>query len=493
MALPVSPGPKSRDVAVRGWAGLTVRIAWTLLAQGVKVRGDVLQDARVHTLLDLERSTPLPYAEDIAAHRTRAFIRRARGLRPDDPWPQDAAMPLSPRWVRALERSTDAIGAAVFRKHYGDNRSLRRLEATLGVDRTQLEAARGGLREVVRRIGLSDGLPFDDWPVERLDRLLVRLASYAPGPCPPVVDVAEGAHREHVRNCPRCDRMVRMVRSGILTVDDLLPPTLGARPQSTATVLALQLHPDARAHRAILCAELQAKGYPLGDDLLLFDGDDLDEVSKVVRMAAEVERPHRSLIRGAWLEGPGAWCAHGLLGPLTEHLDRAVQHRSWGTVDRVGDLPAPLPPAPSSRSMLAAVATLTAVGLVLLRLAWSATASATTDIDLTASFTDSAQGLWVRFDAPEPHAVAVVAHDDDGLLVLSDGHDAASKAALAVGDGSYRAHTEGHGLLLVHRTLPVDLDDRLLDEASAADEPLDALRLALQQRYPDAVVHWRTR
>ena len=492
MALPVSPGPKSRDVAVRGWAGLTVRIAWTLLAAGVKVRADVLHDARVNALLHLDRATPLPHAEDQAAHATRAFVRRARGLRPDDPWPQDAAMPLSPRWVRALERSTDAIGAAVFRKHYGDNRSITRLESSLRVDRTQLEAARAGLREVVRRIGQADGLPFDDWPADRLDRLLVRLASFAPGPCPPVVDVAEGAHREHVRHCPRCDRLVRMVRSGILTVDDLLPPTLGARPQSTVKVLVVQLHPDARPHRATLCSELGGRAHPLGDDLLLLDGDELKLATEVLTMAAEVEQPHRSAMRGAWLEGPGAWCAHGLLGPLTDRLDRAVQHRSWGTVDPIGELPEPLPPPPSSRGMWGAVGTLTVLVLVLMRLAYSAATGDPAEQALTATFTDSAQGLWVSFDAPEPDPVAVVAWDD-GLSLLAGGRDAAGKADLAVGDGSYRARTDGRGLLVVYRAGPIELDDDVLSAASGEERPLASLAATLSSRHPDAVVRWHAR
>ena len=71
------------------------------------------------------------------------------------------------------------------------------LEAALKVDRVDLEAVQSGLREVVRRIAVADGLPVDGWAPERIDRLLRRLAAFAPGPCPPVLDVAEGCHRDH--------------------------------------------------------------------------------------------------------------------------------------------------------------------------------------------------------------------------------------------------------------------------------------------------------
>ena len=492
MALPVSNGPKSRDVAVRNWAGLTVRIAWTLLARGVKVRADVLHDARVNALLQIDRNATQHHAEDLAAHTTRAFVRRARGLRPDDPWPQDAAMPLSPRWVRTLERSTDALGGAVFRKHYGDNRSMARLEQSLRVDRAGLEAARSGLREVVRGIGRADGLPFTDWPAERIDRLLVRLAAFAPGPCPPAVDIVEGAHREHVRHCPRCDRLARMVRSGILTLDDLMPPTLGARPQSHVSVLVLQLHPDARAQRASLATELGGSAHPLGDDLLLCDADELEAIGTILQVAAEVERPHRRFLRGAILEGPGAWCAHGLLGPLTDGLDRAVQTRSWGTIDRIGELPEPLPVPPSATSMWAGVGTMAVVALILMRLVWTATATPAAEAPLDVTFTDSRHGLWVSFDAPEPDAVAVVAWDE-GLSVLTAGTDAASKAPLAVGDGSYRARTGGRGLLVVHRPGPIELDPNDLSELEGQAAPLQSLAAAITTRHPDATVRWHAR
>ncbi len=490
MALPVSPGPKSRDVAVRGWSGITVRTAWTLLAQGVKVRADVLTDARAHAIRCIPASTPLPHAEDLAAQATRDFVLRARGRRPDDPWPQDVAMPLSPRWVRALERSTDAVGAALFRKHYGDNRPLARLESSLGVDRTHLEAARGGLREVVRRIGQADGLPFDTWPVERLDRVLERLAAFASGPCPPALDVAEGAHREHVRNCPRCDRLARLVRAGILTIDDLLPPSIGARPTGATTAIVLQFHPDARPLRPALLGELDVPAHPLGDDLLLFDGAHAKAVKAAVHTAAEVAAPHRTQLRGAWLEGDGAWSAHGLLGPLTNQIDRAVQRQTWGTAEGLGELPEPLPQPPAATGLWAGVGALAATGLVLLRLAWAATAGASPAPALQIDFATDQAGVWASFDAPDQDPVGVLVLDEE-LHLAAEADDAAGKAPLAVGDGSFRAFGS-RGVMVVHHTDAIDLSD-ILAEASGAEAPLQAAVDLVRQRHPRATVAWRHR
>jgi hypothetical protein len=500
MALPVSPAPKSRDVAVQGWAGITVRVAWTLLQQGVKVRPDVLADARAHALLCIAPSDPLPQAEDLAGQATRAFVARARAQRANDAWPQDVRMPLSPRWIRALERSVDPVTAVVFRKHYGDNRSLGRLEESLHVDRTALDAGRSGLREAIRRIGVADGLPFQEWANERLDNILARMAAYAPGPCPPPLDVTAGAHHEHVRSCPRCDRMVRLFRSGILRLEDVTPPTLGARPSGRVRVLALQLHPDARVHRKVLTAEIQRvrgseqalRCYPIGDDLILTDAAHLPQVEAALRTACEVGSPPRELLRGAILDGVGLWSPHGLLGPLTDHIDRALQSRAWGHLDGASELPVALPPPPSARRAWLGVGALAAATLVALRLAWAATATAAPDGELRVAFADGPDLVWAQFDAPDPDPVAVVAWGPSGFDLLSAGQDAADKASLAVGDGSFRASTAGEGLLVIRHDSALAFAD-LLDAAASAQDPLERLHADLQARYPEADVRWHRR
>lgn len=474
MALPVAPPPKSNDVAILGWAGLTVRVAWTLLVSGVKVRPDVLRDARIHVLYHLDAAIPLPHAEDLATRLVEEFVARARGQAPNDPWSADWEMPLSPRWRRALDKSLDAVSEAVFRKHYGDDRGLALLEEALQVDRIALEAVQSGLREVVRRIAVADGLPLDGWPPERIDRLLRRIAAHAPGPCPPVLDVAEGCHREHVVTCPRCDRMTRLLRSSVLEVDDLFPPTVGARPAGRARVLAIHLHPDARRTRRRLVDELPVDAFSIGDDLLLIDGSQIEAVAPVLRMAAEVELPPREHLRGVVLDGAGTWTPRGLVGPLADKAAREVLHRSWGAVDGIGELPPPLPPPPSARRWWAATAAVVLVGLVVLGLALTPPPPVG-PASLDARFTPGRGGTWASFDVPEDSVVSLVAERDGALATLLVSKDAADKVVFATGDGGYRVHVQGDAVLVVATDAPLPDLAAQVRAAQATDAPIEHL------------------
>jgi hypothetical protein len=489
MALPVAPPPKSNDVAVLGWAGLTVRITWTLLTHGVKVRPEVLREVRTHVLYHLDPAVPLTHAEDLATHLTEVFVGRVRGRGAPDVAPQDWEMPISPRWRRTLDRSLDPVAQAVFRKHYGDNRSLSKLEASLEVDRSTLEGAIAGLREVVRQIAVTDGLPLDGWSPERIDRLLRRLAAWAPGPCPPVLDVAEGCHREHLAVCPRCDRLARLVRTNVLEVDDLFPPSLGARPTQRTRVLALQIHPDARHHRAALLRELPIQAFPLGDDRILVPGSAVDELAPVLRMAAEVESPVRSQVRGAMLEGPGQWTTRGLLGPLADRAAREVLHRSWGNVDGVGELPPPLPEAPSAQGWwaLSGVLALAAAAALAYALGLSPPVH---DDGLQTEFTVGRGGIWAAFDVADEDYVYVVSDTDEGLSVVLASDDAGDKIEWATGDGSYRLHATGRGVLVAASAEPLaDFSLRVARNQGARD-PLEALATELER---EALVSWATR
>ena len=90
-------------------------------------------------------------------------------------------------------------------------RESARVREAASAFRASLEAVRSGLREVVRRIAQSDGLPLSGWTDERVDRMLRRLAAWSPGPCPSPLVVAEGCHQEHVVRCPRCERLTRLL------------------------------------------------------------------------------------------------------------------------------------------------------------------------------------------------------------------------------------------------------------------------------------------
>lgn len=489
MALPVAPPPRSNDVAVVGWAGITVRITWTLLTLGVKVRPEVLREVRTHVLYHLDPSVPLTHAEDIATQLTEGFVARVRSRPHLDPAPQDWEMPISPRWRRTLDRALDPLATAVFKKHYGDNRTLARLEQSLQLDRTTLDGVVAGLREVARQIAATDGLPFDGWSDERIDRLLRRLAAWSPGPCPPVLDIAEGCHREHVAQCVRCDRLARVVRSGVLEVDDLFPPSLGARPTQRTKVLALQVHPDSRHHRAVLLRELPVEAFPLGDDRILVPGHAVDAVAPVLRMAAEIEAPARMQLRGALLEGLGQWTTRGLLGPLAERAQREVLHRSWGAVDGMGELPPPLPQPPSAQRWWGLVGLTTAAAAAALAFAVGFTARPV-GRGLEAEFTPGRGGIWATFDVPDEDYVYVVAATESGLTVVLASDDAGDKVDWATGDGTYRLHAPGRGVLVAASATPVADFDRRVARTQGAADPLDSLARDLLH---DAAVTWARR
>lgn len=491
MALPVAPQTRSDDVAIQGWSAITVRIAWTLLSVGVKVRPRVLREARTHVLLHLDQRTRLPDAEDLAEMLTRQFVLRARGKHPVGPYDQDHTMPMSPRWRRAIERSLNRTSEAVFRMHYGDNRKLKYVARRLGVDPLTVEGACAGLREVVRRAATADGLPLDGWSNDRVDKLLVRLAAWSPGPCPPLLDVIEGAHREHVASCTRCDRTIRLVRASVVTVEDLVAPSLGARCRETARVLALHVHPDARRTLKLLREELPVPAFPIGDDLLLVDADRMDEIAPVLILATELARPQRDLLRGAVIEGPGRWSSYGILGPLGERAEREATYRTWGKIDELGDLPEPLPEPPSAKPAWAAVAVLAIALFATVQIAVAAS-PASGRSPLQVEFTEGRGGVWSQFDAPETSLVTIVRQDRDGALeVILSSATAADKADWATGDGSYRTFTDGPGVLVASTRGPIPLDE-LVDAAQVAPQPLPILAEAIRTAEPGALVSVHT-
>jgi hypothetical protein len=486
MALPVSPAPRSDDVAVHGWPGITVRIAWTLLSHGVKVRAEVLDAARQHVYHHLQPSTPLPQAEDRAGELTRAFLATARNKELADPWPADAEMPLTDRWARAIEHLRDRTTRAVFRLHYGDSRSLAFVEQKLGVDRVAVEAARAGLREVLRRAARQDGLPLDAWPPERLDRVLARLAAWAPDHCPPMYDVVNGAHLAHVRVCPRCNRMVRLVSAGVLEVDHLQAPTLRARSRGELDLIVVQFHPDARFQRQRVLDALPKGTHPLGDELLLVPGEHAEEAYRVLAMAAEIGRPERHLLRGARVRVSGGWTRFGPVGPGVQLGLADVRSRPWGTVDGYGTLPEPLPAPPSARWAWVGTALVAATALLAVGLA-AAPADGAPPLD-TVTFVPAGDGTWARFDVPETHSVLLVGAPGGALEPVLSGGSAVEKAQVAVGDGSYRAHVPGQRALLVASADPFDAD-ALTAVAERAIDPLEALVVEIRRQHPRARVH----
>lgn len=485
MALPVSPAPKSDDVAVHGWPGITVRIAWTLLSAGVKIRREVLDAARQHVYYHLRPSTPLPQAEDRAGQLTRAFLATARGKELADPWPGDAEMPLTDRWARAIDHLRDRTTRAVFRMHYGDARSLTFVENKLGVDRVAVDAARSGLREVLRRAARQDGLPLDAWTPDRLDRVLARLAAWAPDHCPPMYDVINGAHLAHVRVCPRCNRMVRLVSAGVLELEHLQAPSIRARPTGEVDLIVVHFHPDARFQRQRVLEALPKGTHAVGEELLLVPGNLADDAYQVLAMAAEIGRPARHLLRASRVTAAGGWTRFGPVGPAFKIGVNDVRSRAWGTVDGYGTLPEPLPAPPSARLAWLTTGLLAATALLTVSLAVRP-ADGAPPLDHV-QFVAAGDGTWASFDVPEHHSVLLAGAPGGTIEPVLTGSSPLEKADVAVGDGSYRARVPGHRALLVSSPVPLDLESLSVD-ANRAAAPLDALVVALRRSHPSARV-----
>lgn len=479
--------PSNDDVAIGGWAGLTTRIAWTLLCHKVSIRPQVLRDARDHVLFHLPPDCPLPQAEDLAEHLTTQFIFHARGEQYQAPWPQDSGMPLSPRWRKAIEISLSPLSEAVFKLHYCSDQPSHIIEKRLKVDVAAIEATKGGLREVIRQIASGDGISLNKWPTERVDRLLRRLASYCPNPCPPLATVLRGGHQDHVHQCVRCERTLRLISARILSVEDLVPPQLGARPTKEVCVLVLHFQPEGRHYRDALLQELPHPSIPLGSDILFVDGANLEDVDRTLSLATEIGRPPRHQIRGKVLNGPGCWSRHGLLGPLGSAAKEQVLATPWGSIEGIGSLPEALPQPPMPKKSWAVVA---ALALLTLTSAYTVTSIAeeTRSSELKVVFNEGRGGIWAHFNTRPLNHVALISTQNDTLSVQFVTNLPGDLQKYATGDGSYLTHTPGTGIIVIANPEPFQELNSHLRKAEASKHPAHTLSKILQEKYPFSTV-----
>lgn len=461
----------SSTVPADVWAAVTTQVAWTLLSEGIRVRPDVLADAREHALLTLHRAADVGQAGDVAIRATRELVARARGRgRVDEP----PALPLSPRWHRALRVGLGPLSEALLREHFGNGRSLGDVAAAVHVDVPRAEMARSALRDSIRQLAAHDGVPLGQLPTAALDGLLSRLAVYAPGPCPPVGEILDGGHGEHVARCARCDRMRRLSRTGVLTSADLAPEPRPTWPRSRVAVMAIQLHPHARAARKVLRRSFASASATLGEDLVLVDAGDEAAVLDVLAQAASIETPRREHLRAARTDGPGRWSRLGLLGPVPQSAFESVRGVPWGVAPGP-PLPTPLPPAPSARRAWGAVAVLGVVTAAAgYRLAGPPATSG--EPALVADFTPGSGGIWAQVDVDDAALLTLVRLADGRLDVVLASEHPADKAAVATGDGAYRLHLVGSGVLVAASDAPLADVQRWVADANREPEPLRALR-----------------
>lgn len=467
------------------WAAVTAQVAWTLLCQGIRITPDVLRDARDHALLHLDPSTSPSDAADRCLAITHAFVRTAKRQAPLAPSP-DEDRPIAKSWRRRMLANSSQVGELVLREHYGNSRPLDVLAKAVQCDRGPLETTRGELREQLRQILIRDRVPATEWESERLDALLMRIAVFSPGPCPQMRRVLDGKEREHTRRCVVCGRARRLSNAGTLGAADLVLESPVPWPRTQGNVLAIHLHPDGRRHQGALAAEFAVPVFPVGDDLLVVDLDDTDEVHRVLLLAAEAGMPNREHIRAIALRGPMRWSRHGLLGPLLARAERRVRAAPWGLIGGLGELPAPLPPPPSSRPVWAGVVAL-AVMCVLVALQSLGPARAANSV-LMPEFTVARGGVWTEVNLNESDLLTIVRMADGELDIVLASQTIADKAALAVGDGTYRAHIMGDGVLVASSHAPIPDLDALVAAAHRSPSALEDLERRIQVRSPDAAI-----
>lgn len=480
------------DIALRGWGPVTVRVAWTLASHGARVAPEVLRDARDHVWFHLPPDTSIDRAVDATEPLVAGFVARAFGRRYTPPFPGDVDLPLPPRWRDRLWRDLTRNAHAVLRRHLVDGHPLEAVARQIGEDVAALEAAREGLREVLRRAAPEEGLDLEDWKGERVDHYLHRLASLASRTAPPLVEVVDGLHPDALATCAPSARAYALVRHGQLKRADLVPPHGAARPLGRLNVVVAQLHPKARRHRDTLLHSANLRRLPVADDTVVLDVDDDDAVARHLVHAAEQGLPERDHLRGAYLKAPGRWSKHGLLGPLAEQVADATRAVSWGSIEGLVDLPEPLPAPPSARWAWSAAL---AMGLVAVFVADRALAPAPPPVDhpLEAVAVPARQGFWLDFDVDEDAYVFVVRASDHDLDVVLDSAHIADKVTHATGDGRYRLHTVGDEVLLASASGPIPTLADHVAAARAAEAPLEALARRLRAADPaiDVRLHRR--
>lgn len=477
-ALPVD------DPRTRLWLPVTVRVAWELLLARERVHPAALTSAREHVLRSLPDGVGADEAEVMAGPLVRDWLERARHRRYNRPVLDPDASATAPRaWRDRLFETTDPIGDAVLRMHYGDSLSLEEVERHAAVDLGLLEAAQEGLREAMRAIAASDGQPVDDWPEARIDGLLYRVATLAGPNCPGPVGLLSEAGREHAGRCPRCSRAVRLIRQGVLSPADLFIPE--GEPQIPAGklhLLAILLHPDARKHKRALVEALGPDALPVGADAWLLPADQVGELTPRLAALAELGTPPRHMLRGAIVEGPGRALKGVLLGPVPVAALDEARSRPWSEIDGVGELPATLPPPPR------------ATGWWLGALAMCALTAGVGALAMRPPAPDPLypiETLWqvdgVRFDTDDLAKLDVVVLDAGGLRVR-EAALGAEKGQYATGEGDFFMPAAGGRLMLITSATGVPNLDGLVAGVALAGDPLETLAARVREADPRAVI-----
>ena len=464
------------------WTAVTVRVAWTLMMEGIRVRSAILGDARDHVLFCLPPGAAADEAEQRASTLTLAYLSLAKG----EPIRRQvvnstADVHIDHGWRARLSAVLDPVADAVLRLHYGDGMSIEAVERTAAIDACTLVASQDGLRCVVRDIAITEGQPAACWPDARIDQLISRVANLPQPGCPPPMDILSDLHRTHADACPRCARSVRLIRGGVIAPSDLVAPADGGGdPQ--VVIGAVLLHPDARRLRRKLKRALGATAVRAGEDVWIMSKEELTRAGPALRaLVAEGVIPRHHL-RGAVVRGPGRWSGQTLLGPTAVEAIESARARPWSEVDTLGELPPPRPAPPTAMRWWAAS------GLLMVLALWVGVQtfgiqSHIPDVPIEASFVEVEDGWEITFDVDDMAVLDIVALGESGPTLVH-ASVRAQRGEWATGSGNYRVYVPEETVILLASEAGIEGLAALVAKSRAEAVPMEALEAWVRTQHP---------
>jgi len=471
---------------------VTVRVAWELHRQKIRVTRDTLDAAREHVFLSLPEDASATFAERLTSPLTQDFVARvakhryqAVSLQERLPDRQLASL------RRTLEKACDPIGLYVLRLHYGERWPLSTLGPHVNFPIPELNAVREGLRALTRLLLEESGLDEGLGTVDALDAALSDIALAPYGVCPSPDTLLDPQGRDHAEGCPRCGRAVRLLQAGVLVQQDLLPgPALFE--QGKATALALQIHPEASESRDALLAQFPGSATPSGEDFILVDVDHAPQWQARLMQRIRVGQPRGDHIRGAIHLGRGRWIARGLLGPVALGVLDETRAQPWGQIDGVEALPNTLPPPPSvarwwSFALLSSAIAILA-GLALLK-----PTGAQAAFPITGAHDYGGGAISVSFDVNDRAYLGVWSIDVAGRVqAILEPENPAAKSEIATQRGDFEVITVKPRLVLASANLPMPELPAILQGLTGVERAAyaDALIDRVSTLYPGAEVRY---
>jgi hypothetical protein len=463
------------------YSAVTVRVAWSLMMAGIRLRPAVLKDARDHVLYSLPRHIDADEAEQRTEELAQDYLNRVQGgriRRVTAGGREELGLHagLRARLVAAL----DPVSDAVLRLHYGDGMPLEQVERTAAIEGSALVAAQEGLRIAVRELLYGEGID-GAWTSQRLDQALGRLANMAQPGCPAPLELLSDQHRAHVDGCPRCSRAVRLIRGGLIAPSDLVAESDG-QPHPEVVIGALILHPDARRVRRKLERAMGPGAVRAGPDVWLMSKDELARMGPGLRALVSDGVLPRHHLRGAVVRGPGRWSGASLLGPTAVEAVESARARPWSEIDTLGELPPPRPAPPRATRWWVASALLMGLTAIVGVETFKPRAQQP-DAPIQASFMEAEDGWEITFDMDDLAVLDIVALSDDGLNIVH--RDVrAERGQWATGGGEYRVYVPDTHVALIASTAGVQDLSVLVKAARSTPTPFEALKSQVLLAHP---------